>query len=136
MEKYTEVTKEEYNFLKRIKRQYEFDPNDLATMVNFSRKYINRQTPHCISCSGSIRETKNNVASYYLMHQDYFELKFESGVEVIYPTKMEQSEVAAEQYIKSEDTKSDLNDESNFEEVKPSEQTEPLPSKGKKKNKK
>ena len=123
MEKYTEVTKEEFEFLKKIKRQYEFDPNELATMVNFARRYINTHTPHCISCSGSIRETKNSVNAFYNMHEQYFIEKFELGVTIVYPTKMEKSEEDAEQYIKSD----------SFEEVKPSAQTEPLPSNKKKK---
>lgn len=73
MKNWTEITKEEFEYLKKIKTQYEWTNNDMMGVVNFSKTYVNPRTPSCLSCSGNFRETLNSVREYYLLHKDEIE---------------------------------------------------------------
>jgi hypothetical protein len=79
MKKWTEVTQEEYEQLKDIKSRIDWNKDQMAGVVNISLQYINPATPSCLSCSHSFRETLNNVRSFYLLHKDEWELKFDAA---------------------------------------------------------
>jgi hypothetical protein len=79
MKDWKELTHEEFNQLKDIKARLDWTKDSMMGVVNISKQYINQATPDCLSCSGNFRETLNNVRSFYLLHKDEWELKFEAA---------------------------------------------------------
>lgn len=50
------MTKEqEIKEVERLCGKTSFQPNDLASLVNLYRKYINKNAAICMSCTGSLR---------------------------------------------------------------------------------
>jgi len=76
MEKYTEITKEEYLLMKKYHRQFAFSKDEAMDIVNMNRKYVNPNTPSCMSCHSNLRTAKNELMTFYLAHQTYFEEKY------------------------------------------------------------
>jgi len=74
MEPYTSVTREEFNNMIKWHRQTEYTNDELMALVNMNRKYVNPRTPTCLSCRGNLRETKNQLMSFYLEHKEQIEL--------------------------------------------------------------
>ena len=86
-----EITREEINEMKRL-RQIAFDnangigdgynKNDLASLSNLSRLYVNAKTKSCIDCGGNFQEIKNSLNSFYLQHveETNIRLDYQEGI--------------------------------------------------------
>lgn len=73
MKKYTDITPEEYEHLKRIHRQTEWTNDEMMAVVNLNKAYVNPRTPGCLTCSGSFRDTLNELRSFYLHYKEQIE---------------------------------------------------------------
>lgn len=97
MKKYTEITREEFELLKTFHRKTEWTTDEMNTVVNLNRTYVNPRTPGCLTCSGSFRDTLTQLRSFYLHYKDEIEKNLqqkmiddavESGATVKYQGKV------------------------------------------------
>ena len=65
-----DISAQEFEFLLKIRRQYEYSQEELNTMYMFIREYINKHIPVCLSCSGNLSYAKNMVNSWLNMYEN------------------------------------------------------------------
>lgn len=73
MKNWTEITREEFEQMTQFKKQYEWNKDDMAAVVNLTRLYVNQHAPSCLSCGSQFSETLTQLRSFYLEYKDKME---------------------------------------------------------------
>ena len=64
MKTYLEITQEEFDWLKAMKPKYEYTDGEITQLYNFIKQFINPHIATCLSCSGNLRDAKNQAMSW------------------------------------------------------------------------
>lgn len=69
MKNIEEITQAELDAMAKHHKLTSYTNDDIAELYNLVRTYINPHISTCNSCSGSLRDAKNQLNSFYLAHK-------------------------------------------------------------------
>jgi hypothetical protein len=69
MESPENINQAEYDNLKRYHKAISYNNDELMDMVNLSRRFVNKNTPSCLTCHSSMRDTKTALMSWFLYNE-------------------------------------------------------------------
>lgn len=78
-----EVTQTELDEMARIHKATSFTKEEAMGMVNLCRAYVNPNTPDCLACSSNLRDAKNALCSFYLLHKDTIQARLNAPAPVV-----------------------------------------------------
>lgn len=99
MTKHTEVTQEEFDTMKRFRLQSGFNQEELSTMVNLVRKYINPHVAGCQACNNQMAQTKSLLNEFYMNNKEVMEKRLENERTPLHIEETLQDEKACDEVV-------------------------------------
>lgn len=99
MTKHTEVTQEEFDTMKRFRLQSGFTNEELNTMVNLVRKYINPHVAGCQACNNQMAQTKHLLNEFFMNNKEAMEKRLENERTPLHIEETLQDEKACDEVV-------------------------------------
>lgn len=118
------ISQDEYNEIVKLKSLISYDQNQVASMLNLTRKFANPNVHYCPSCNSSIADAKKDLYDWFNHHQENI-LKELTGNKTVLAVE-QVTNVLVEVMEKVQEDKTELNNKFRFnnpdvmvEEIKP-----------------
>lgn len=100
MKTWKEATIEDLREMARLREcaKNGYTNNDLASLTNMVRLFVNRNAPACLTCHNAVAENKNELNSFYLEYKDKIKQNLEEQM-LNTAIKFDEVELANKQVI-------------------------------------